>query len=201
MVHNTLLILLSLYMFLECVRQAWILGFGFAGNGVETTAKGLPLARVLWIFYCSKVLEFVDTWIMIMKKNERQISFLHIYHHSTIFFIWWIVVYYAPGGDAYLSAAQNSFVHVWMYLYYLLASLGIEVRYKKYITLMQMTQFFINLIHATLDVVFPSPYPAFLAQLLVVYMISLLALFGNFYIKSGRQPRLAKNGQDTKKSS
>jgi len=201
MLHNSFLILLSLYMCVESLRQAWILGFGFVGNGVENSAQGIPMARVMWIFYFSKVLEFVDTWIMILKKNERQITFLHIYHHSTIFFIWWIVVYYAPGGDAFLSAAQNSFVHVWMYLYYLLASLGIEVRYKKYITLMQMSQFLINLVHASIDVVFPRNYPVGLAKMLVLYMVSLLILFGNFYIKSGRQPRLAKNEpQGTKKS-
>jgi elongation of very long chain fatty acids protein 4 len=203
MLHNSFLIVLSLYMCVESLRQAWSLGYGVAGNPVEETAKGLPLARVLWIFYFSKILEFVDTWIMILKKNDHQISFLHVYHHSTIFFIWWVVVYYAPGGDSYFSAAQNSFVHVWMYLYYLLASLGVEVVYKKYITVMQMTQFLINLGQALYDMVVPTPFPANLAKMLFFYMISLLILFGNFYVKSGRQPRRAKTGEqpqpDTKK--
>jgi len=31
--------------------------------------------------------------------NFRQISFLHVYHHASIFFVWWIIVYYAPGGE------------------------------------------------------------------------------------------------------
>lgn len=26
--------------------------------------------------------EFVDTWIMILKKNNRQVSVLHVYHHA-----------------------------------------------------------------------------------------------------------------------
>ena len=30
--------------------------------------------------------EFVDTLIMILKKNTRQISFLHVYHHASTFF-------------------------------------------------------------------------------------------------------------------
>ncbi len=100
---------------------------------------------------------------------------------------------------AFFSAAQNSFVHVWMYLYYLLASLNIEVRYKKYITLMQMTQFLINLLQAIYDIVFTTPYPVALAKMLFFYMISLLALFANFYVKSGRQPRLAKGQEPQKK--
>ena len=33
--------------------------------------------------------EFTDTLIMILKKNERQITFLHIYHHATTFFPCW----------------------------------------------------------------------------------------------------------------
>ena len=36
---------------------------------------------------------------MILKRNYRQVSFLHVYHHSTIFTIWWLVTYTAPGGE------------------------------------------------------------------------------------------------------
>ena len=48
---------------------------------------------------------------------------LHVYHHASISFIWWMITHTAPGGDAYFSAALNSFVHVLMYTYYLLAIL------------------------------------------------------------------------------
>lgn len=29
--------------------------------------------------------EFTDTFIMVLKRNDRQITFLHLYHHATIF--------------------------------------------------------------------------------------------------------------------
>lgn len=59
--------------------------------------------------------EFVDTLIMILKKNERQISFLHVYHHATTFFpCWWSVMNFAPGGDTYFTCVLNSGVHVIM---------------------------------------------------------------------------------------
>lgn len=59
--------------------------------------------------------EFMDTWIMIMKKNTRQISFLHVYHHATTFYpVWWGVVRYGPGGAAWLCCAYNSSIHVGM---------------------------------------------------------------------------------------
>jgi hypothetical protein len=64
---------------------------------------------------CTQVYEFVDTMIMIMKKNNHQISFLHVYHHATTFFpAWWLNIMFSPGGDAYFCCAVNSFIHVLM---------------------------------------------------------------------------------------
>lgn len=80
------------------------------------SAAGERLAVVLWVHYVSKAYEFVDTLIMILKKNTRQISFLHVYHHATTFFpVWWSVIKYGPGGAAYFCCALNSFIHVGMY--------------------------------------------------------------------------------------
>jgi hypothetical protein len=91
-----------------------------------------------------------------------------------------------------------------MYSYYFMASLGIQVPYKKYITQIQMFQFFVNLLQAVYIVVFPSKYPVFLAQLLFVYMITLLILFMNFYMgeqKRQKQLRTQQQQEKTKKSS
>jgi hypothetical protein len=40
--------------------------------------------------------------IMIMKRNTRQITFLHVYHHSSISLIWWAIAHHAPGGEGKL---------------------------------------------------------------------------------------------------
>lgn len=116
--HNIHLCLLSLYMMVEVLRQAYIGGYSLFGNGVDKTEAGYGMARAIWIFYVSKVAEFGDTIIMALKKNFHQISFLHLYHHASIFFVWWVVCYFAPGGESYFSAALNSFIHVLMYGYY-----------------------------------------------------------------------------------
>ena len=142
------------------------------------------------MFYVSKLYEFMDTFIMLMKGNTKQVSFLHIYHHGSISFIWWMITYNAPGGDAYFSAALNSWVHVCMYSYYLLAAMlpkDAKTRAKylwwgRYLTQMQMFQFFANLLQAGYCWQYSS-YPKFMSKLNVVYMISLLCLFGNFYIQ------------------
>jgi len=61
------------------------------------------MAKILWIFYFSKIIEFIDTVIMMLKKNFRQVTFLHVYHHVSVFSIWWLVIFSAPGGDCKIS--------------------------------------------------------------------------------------------------
>lgn len=62
-----------------------------------------------------QVYEFVDTAIMVLKKNNRQITLLHVYHHASTFFpCWWSAVNFAPGGDVWFLCALNSSVHVAM---------------------------------------------------------------------------------------
>jgi hypothetical protein len=185
LVHNFVLVIVSLYMALEAVNQALRTNYKFFGNVVDETPAGRGMARILWIFYASKVLEFGDTFIMVLRKSFRQITFLHVYHHVTIFVIWWITTQHGPGGDAYFCVILNSTVHVVMYSYYLSVSLGVPLNFiKKYITMMQMTQFVLMMINATYNIIFPSGYPYYLAVLLEVYMWTLLALFYNFYRKS-----------------
>jgi hypothetical protein len=66
------------------------------------------MAKYIWLFYFSKADEFFDTVIMVLRKNNHQITFLHVYHHCSIFVIWWLVTYIAPNGESYFSAALNS---------------------------------------------------------------------------------------------
>lgn len=91
---------------------------------------------------------------------------------------------------AWYNAFLNSLVHVVMYTYYLLATIiGKDAKKKKkylwwgrYLTQFQMFQFVSMLVQAAY-VWTVSPYPKFLSGLLFFYMITLLALFLNFYRK------------------
>ena len=103
--HNFFLSALSLYMCVTCIKEAVAGKYSVWGNGV--TEGQTSMAKVLWLFYVSKLYEFFDTFIMIAKGSYRQVSVLHVYHHGSIAFIWWAIVYRAPGGDAYFSAAMN----------------------------------------------------------------------------------------------
>jgi len=200
LLHNGILVMLSAYMCYESIHQALAGNYSLFGNGVDPSVNGLPMARVMWIFYMSKPIEFIDTFIMVLKKNFHQVSFLHVYHHFSIFLIWWAIVFFVPGGDSYFSAAQNSFIHVLMYSYYFLATLKISAPWKYYITQLQMLQFTFNAIQGIYVTYYDTPYPKKYAMLLIVYMISLLILFGNFYIQGTRRAAAARAEQKLKKA-
>jgi elongation of very long chain fatty acids protein 4 len=183
--HNLFLTLLSLYMVFEITRQAILSDYSIWFNNLDNTRGGWPMAKILWIFYVSKIYEFMDTIVMLLRKSFRQVTFLHVYHHCSIFPIWWLVVFMGPTGDSYFSAALNSFVHVVMYSYYLMATFHIIAPWKYYITIFQMLQFAINFLQAFALWYKKMPgYPVLLAQVLLFYMITLLVLFYNFYTTS-----------------
>jgi hypothetical protein len=71
----------------------------------------------------SKVLDFCDTIFMVLRKKWRQITFLHLFHHVSIFLIYWLNAAAAYNGDVYPTIIANSLVHFVMYGYYLLVAL------------------------------------------------------------------------------
>ena len=101
-----------------CLLQIRAAGGPTPGWGcaeVDYTARPLPLrvAAALWWFYASKACEFFDTVSMVLRKKTRQLSFLHLYHHATMFPIWWLGVAYVAGGNS-MIAIINAVVHVIM---------------------------------------------------------------------------------------
>ena len=73
--------------------------------------------------------------------------------------------------------------------------------YRPYITRLQMGQFVVMMGQAVYDMVAPSSqYPREVAAFLFFYMISMLALFGNFYSKAytkhQNKPKPASNFHD-----
>ena len=68
LVHNFNLWALSCYMAFECVRQALNSNYSLFGNGIDSSEKGLGMAKILYIFYLSKILEFGDTIIMVRDR-------------------------------------------------------------------------------------------------------------------------------------
>eukprot|EP01118_Nematostelium_gracile_P012230 TRINITY_DN4437_c0_g1_i1.p1 TRINITY_DN4437_c0_g1~~TRINITY_DN4437_c0_g1_i1.p1 ORF type:complete len:254 (-),score=54.28 TRINITY_DN4437_c0_g1_i1:96-857(-) len=180
-VHNAALTLLSLYMTIEMLRQAF--KTSIYGPIVRGEA-GLGMAQVIHLYYLSKVLEFGDTWIMILRKKFDQISFLHVYHHASVLVMWWFNTLYYPGGEAYPSAWLNSFVHVWMYGYYFLSTLNYQPWWKRYITQLQISQLSLFVVQG-ISLLFTGAQEFKVIGLINgAYAATLVILFMQFYNKS-----------------
>jgi elongation of very long chain fatty acids protein 4 len=116
--YNVSQIFLCAYMTIEAGMIAYRNGYTFflPCNTYNTLAP--PTANLLWLFYISKVWDFWDTIFIVLGKKWRQLSFLHVYHHTTIFLFYWLNSLVNYDGDIYLTILLNGFIHTVMYTYY-----------------------------------------------------------------------------------
>lgn len=187
-IYQTVLNLWCLVAMLAEVRNA---GMSVWGNSMEHSPKGWRMGFLVWVHYNNKYVELLDTVFMILRKKTKQMSFLHVYHHVMLIWAWFLVVKVAAGGDSYFGASCNSFVHVVMYMYYLMSSLGVPCPWKKNITQLQMLQFLACLAHS-LYVLYYQNMPAVLAYVQLWVMVNMLVLFGQFYWQSYKTPKSSK---------
>lgn len=186
--YNLGLTLLSFYMFYELVTAVWHGGYNFYCQDTHSAQEvDNKIINVLWWYYFSKLIEFMDTFFFILRKNNRQITFLHIYHHASMLNIWWFVMNWVPCGHSYFGASLNSFVHVVMYSYYGLSAVPAIRPYlwwKKYITQFQLIQFFLTIYQTMCAVVWPCDFPKGWLYFQIFYMVTLIILFTNFYLQT-----------------
>jgi GNS1/SUR4 family len=110
----------------------------------------IPLRTIAWLFYLSKFWEFVDTAILIVKR--KPVSFLQSYHHfGAVLTVWVFVVTRCSYIQVFI--VMNTFVHAVMYTYFGLSLTRfnwVMAWAKRYITRMQIFQFFLGLFLAAL---------------------------------------------------
>ena len=186
-VYNTFQILLNLYI-IYGMRDFISLTNIFSINKEFTK----NIEYYTYIHYLSKYLDYFDTYFIILKcKSKEQLSFLHIYHHSTIGLIWGFLIHNVVGnGTAAYGCFINSIIHFIMYGHYLITTLGYKNPLKMYITQLQLLQFSFCIIHSFTVLLYENIIPKKYAYLELTYHISMLFLFNNFYKKSYKKKTL-----------
>lgn len=185
--YNLSMCLLNFYIALELAVTQYRKQYNWFCQPVNYSndPDDIRIAAALWWYYISRLVEMTDTVFLVMRKKKNQLTFLHVYHHSTMFCLWWIGVKWVPGGSAFFAAMVNGFVHVIMYLYYALAACGPKVQkylgWKRYLTILQMLQFVSALVLGIKALIHGCDFPLWMQYALVVYMSSFLVLFGNYY--------------------
>lgn len=116
--YNVSQIMLCAYMTVEAGLLAYRNGYTILTPCNDYDTENPPVANVLWLFYISKVWDFWDTIFIVLGKKWRQLSFLHVYHHTTIFLFYWLNSHVNYDGDIYLTILLNGFIHTVMYTYY-----------------------------------------------------------------------------------
>ncbi|XP_061914243.1 elongation of very long chain fatty acids protein 5 isoform X1 [Entelurus aequoreus] len=180
--------LLSLCMFYQLVAAVWQGSYDFYCQDTHSSQEADDkIMNVLWWYYFSKFIEFMDTVFFILRKNNHQITFLHVYHHATMFNIWWFVMNWLPCGHTYFGPCLNSFVHTVMYSYYGLSAIP-SIRpylwWKKYITQLQLVQFLLTVLQTMCAVIWPCGLPLGWLYFEISYMLSLVFFFSNFYYQT-----------------
>ena len=145
-----------------------------------------------------QVLELLDTLFMVLRHKSRQISFLHVYHHSSMLLLSDLARLYYSWPCIAVFLAMNSFVHVMLYLYYGLTALHPDdpPTWKKQMTQVQIAQFLVGMFIALFGYLYHS-YCIYS----ILYGLTMTYLFSSFYyhayIKSRvlKQDKVVQNGK------
>jgi|UPI000581ACCB elongation of very long chain fatty acids protein 4 len=187
--YNAGQVVLNAWMVYRFVDAVMFRGHPFVGGPVDLVDTGATFA--IWVHYCDKYLEFLDTYFMVLRGKMDQVSFLHVYHHTSISWAWWFGLKLHPGGDGYFGALLNSWIHVMMYSYYTFSLLKVHCPWKRYLTQAQLLQFTTVLLYSfwSMNRMPPgSNWGHYAAHCIQDFeMISLFLLFLHFYRKAYSQ--------------
>lgn len=201
--YNMFMVMSNMWAFFHGAR---ILKFGLKCFGCETinhrdySPQAIELLHYGWLFFLSRLVEWLDTIFFVLRKKERQVTKLHVFHHSFVPLISWTYLKYHPGYTVAFFPFVNSFVHSIMYTYYLLATFGPSVQpylwWKRYLTSLQIAQFVLIIIQlASIPLTGDDTcqYPRGFLYVAFAGAILFLWLFFTYYLET--YTRNKRNGQ------
>ncbi|XP_046960634.1 elongation of very long chain fatty acids protein 7-like [Vanessa cardui] len=163
-------------------------------HGVITTRcpKADDLKAVIteiWPYFIAKHIDLLDTVFFVLRKKDNQVTFLHVLHHTLMVTWTWFHLMYHPSDHFVVVGLINSFVHVLMYAYYGLSSLGPKyakfVWWKKHLTKVQLIQFILVLLNLHYQQkLSPCPIPSIFHYFCLSSISSFFFLFMKFYFRS-----------------
>lgn len=189
--YNFIVIIINAVLLIGFLR-VWISKrYNFICNTVDYT-DDLALYCV-YGYFLSKGVDFTDTLFMMLRKKFDQASFLHVYHHCSMFLIWWIGARFAGGGASITGPMINSFVHVVMYTHYFLTALGFKIppQWKKRITKLQIGQLVFVMIHSIVVAESDCAFPTSLLYAQSIFLFTLAYLFMQFYNRAYNKSKAA----------
>lgn len=175
-IHNFGLIIFSGWTCISLLNVVLEHGLVFQGNYYFQVEH---FDKVMFYFYLSKYYEYIDTFILYL--NGKEPCFLQKYHHVGAVICWHLGYYYKVDGFI-VASFLNSFVHTFMYSYYLASLFKISnIRiFKPYITSLQLVQL-VQLPIATYFYQNENCVNKHIIILFSCYVTFLIGLFANFF--------------------
>ncbi|XP_014236371.1 elongation of very long chain fatty acids protein 1-like [Trichogramma pretiosum] len=171
--------------------SGWTTEFGWGCEPVRYTRRPIDWRMVNIVHWTLmlKIIDLIETVVFVLRKKNNQISFLHVYHHISTVVVTYVCTKYFPGGMLSMQMIVNGSVHMIMYTYYLLASLGPKMQpyinpIKPHITKIQIIQFLLLLTHQSQAFSSSCDIPKIAPTIIVGNLLLNLALFLNFYRQS-----------------
>ncbi|XP_070513920.1 very long chain fatty acid elongase AAEL008004 isoform X2 [Cardiocondyla obscurior] len=197
-VYNLFQVIFSAWLFYECLMGGWWDQYSFRCQPVDysNSPTAIRMVHASWWYYFSKFTEFMDTIFFVLRKKNNHVSTLHVIHHGCMPMSVWFGVKFTPGGHSTFFGLLNTFVHIVMYTYYLLAAMGPKMQpylwWKKYLTAFQMLQFIAIMVHAFQLLFIECNYPKAFVWWIGLHAVMFLFLFKEFYQQSYQQKRPKK---------
>mmetsp|Transcript_2352 Transcript_2352/g.2450 ORF Transcript_2352/g.2450 Transcript_2352/m.2450 type:complete len:215 (+) Transcript_2352:116-760(+) len=182
--YNMIQVMLCSYMCIEAGVRAYTAGYSILPCNKFNSADP-PIAFILYVFYISKILDFFDTFFIIAENRWKQLSFLHVYHHTSIFLFYWLNLNVGYDGDVYVTIVLNGFIHTVMYTYYFVSLHTRDIWWKSALTMCQMVQFVVMNAQAMYLISTEcTEFPRNITLAYGYYIVTLLILFAHFFVTS-----------------
>lgn len=186
--YNLLQIIANAYLIYMAVSDIGFLKQAMSnlyGNYTQDLIFTRSFVRLGYLWCLLKISDYLDTVFFILLKKESHVSFLHVYHHSTTMMVAFIVFRYIRVEQALIYAGVNCTVHMVMYYYYFLTSLGYSPKWKKVVTIFQLFQF-VSLFITTLNLILYQTHPYYIGFSIfsILQCLMYIYLFGKFYLKN-----------------
>ncbi|XP_076663693.1 very long chain fatty acid elongase AAEL008004 [Andrena cerasifolii] len=204
--YNLFQVIFSTWLFNESLVSGWGGQYSFRCQPVDYSQNPLAvrMAHGCWWYYFSKFTEFMDTIFFVLRKKNNHISTLHVIHHGCMPMSVWFGVKFTPGGHSTFFGLLNTFVHIVMYAYYLLAALGPRIQpylwWKKYLTSLQMIQFVMVMIHAFQLLFIDCNYPKAFVWWIGMHAVMFYFLFREFYTEAYRRRKSSLSAKKQKQA-
>nr|BBF94992.1 elongation of very long chain fatty acids protein 12 [Orthetrum albistylum] len=190
LLYNGFQVYFSCWMFKEGLLSGWWGNYSLKCQPVDysNNPTAMRMANAVWWFYFSKFTELSDTVFFVLRKKNDHITVLHLIHHGGIPIATWFGTKFVPGGHSTFCGMLNTFVHAVMYSYYFISALKPKwkgyLKFKKWVTLLQIAQFVLIMAHALQLLVVDCDYPRSFVWFISFHGLLFLILFSNFYLRT-----------------